>query len=216
MSIEANGNSVESNVGRSARGRLTLANFLGWSCLLVVGCRAAPDAGSNGGSEPAAPTRAVASTVAALPGEAHTAPVVAAPSVTAASADSPSATASSPSSPGSASPSSKGSCHRDADCSVGSSCFFEDEGCAAAGRCRVSGTTRKCNVAIPMCSCARHETFFGAGGCAGSSVREPWDLYACSCKTDADCKAGQLCLPTNGMSTSRPGSTHECRDAVKK
>ena len=77
--------------------------------------------------------------------------------------------------------------------------------------CLVSDGPRKCNVAIPMCSCKRHETFFGSGGCAGSEVREPWELYACPCVTDRDCRGGQRCVPKK-LGVSRPDTERECLD----
>ena len=62
-----------------------------------------------------------------------------------------------------------------------------------------------------MCSCKRHETFFGLGGCAGSGVREPWELYACACVTDGDCRGGQRCMPKT-PAVSRPDAERVCRD----
>ena len=104
-----------------------------------------------------------------------------------------------------------GSCHSDADCSTGRSCFFREEGCATAGTCLVSDGPRNCNMAIAMCSCGRRVTFFGSGGCAGSGVREPWELYACPCVTDSDCRGGQRCVPKLA-GASLPSTLRECRD----
>ena len=104
-----------------------------------------------------------------------------------------------------------GPCRADADCAAGRSCFFPEAGCATAGTCLVSDDPRACNKSIAMCSCTRHVTFYGSGGCAGSGVREPWELLACTCGADADCRGGQRCVPAMAGS-SRPGAAGECRD----
>ena len=93
-------------------------------------------------------------------------------------------------------------------CASGQACVYE-AGCASKGKCGAL-LTRNCNVAIAMCSCARHETFYGPGGCAGQAT-ESWELYACACSTDDDCRGGQRCVPVRVGRPSRPGATRECR-----
>lgn len=102
------------------------------------------------------------------------------------------------------------SCKDGSDCSAGLTCVFEEEGCSATGQCRAGGVpTRNCNAAIPMCACRDHRTFYGPGGCAGKAG-ERWELYACPCKTDADCVSGQRCVPVDAR-PHRASAAKECR-----
>ena len=103
-------------------------------------------------------------------------------------------------------------CHRAADCSSGQSCFFDVPGCTAAGVCGDSAQlpSRACNQGIPMCSCERHVTFYGAGGCAGQGVKEPWERYGCPCTTDAECRGDQRCVPAGPGARPQPGPPREC------
>jgi hypothetical protein len=105
-----------------------------------------------------------------------------------------------------------GSCHTSAECPAKQACFYKESGCSELGRCAPEGApSSTCYVAIAMCSCVDHRTFYGAGGCAGHGVTEPWELYACPCTTDADCHAGQKCVPTDAK-PHRAGASRECRD----
>ncbi len=103
-------------------------------------------------------------------------------------------------------------CRAAKDCAEGETCHFKQPGCDVVGEC-VKGPAYggRCNIAIPMCSCANHTTFFGQGGCAGNAA-EPWELYACTCSTDADCRQGQVCVETTAGRPHKADATRECRD----
>jgi hypothetical protein len=104
-----------------------------------------------------------------------------------------------------------GTCQSDAECASGLHCLFETAGCSERGQCKASGlSARNCYIAVAMCSCRDRRTFYGAGGCAGSAG-EPWELYACPCASDADCRAGQRCFNV-GAKPHRADATKECRD----
>ena len=107
-----------------------------------------------------------------------------------------------------------GACRRDVDCPTGLSCMFEEAGCDKRGICKIPRGPRNCYVAIAMCSCGERRSFYGPGGCAGVAG-EPWELYACPCSTDADCRGGQRCVPV-GAKPHRPDATRECRDPSER
>jgi hypothetical protein len=106
-------------------------------------------------------------------------------------------------------------CKSSGECQSGLACLFEGPGCDVVGHCIEPGGVgpRNCAVAIPMCTCGSQRlTIFGSGGCAGRAF-EPWELYACSCAVDGDCRAEQRCVPVGSM--HRAGATRECRDAPR-
>lgn len=103
-----------------------------------------------------------------------------------------------------------GACETDAHCPKGQLCLFTESGCQTTGHCRSSSPVRNCYAAIAMCSCRDHRTFYGAGGCAGAAG-ERWELYACPCSSDADCRGGQRCRPVSAK-PHRPDAAKECRD----
>ncbi len=102
-------------------------------------------------------------------------------------------------------------CKTSADCAAGLTCLFDTDGCASPGYCGDANVVypRNCNIAIPLCGCTTHKSFFGPGGCAGASP-EPWTLYACACTTDADCGGGQHCVAVTST-PHRPGATLQCQ-----
>ena len=102
-------------------------------------------------------------------------------------------------------------CKTSADCAAGLTCLFDTDGCTSPGYCGDSTVMypRNCNIAIPLCGCTTHKSFYGPGGCAGASP-EPWTLYACACTTDADCGGGQHCVAMTSA-PHRPGATLQCQ-----
>lgn len=106
-------------------------------------------------------------------------------------------------------------CHSVKDCSAGSACLFEHAGCQQSGRCIAANAMpmRRCNVAIPMCGCESHLTLWGPGGCMGNAP-EPWEQFACTCQSDADCRGGQICGPTRSYRTD--GAKNECQSPKEK
>ncbi len=99
-----------------------------------------------------------------------------------------------------------GSCARDADCTKGYLCGFEEEeGCSAEGTCFLMPETR-CNLTLAGCACDGSainlvcnglptgyapKPFAHMGACAAAAAAD--DGAAGACETDADCGAGRIC-----------------------
>lgn len=115
---------------------------------------------------------------------------------------------------GSTSPTSDGkTCQTDRECPSGLHCLFEASGCQQPGHCKTPDPAPECYVAIAMCSCRERRTFYGPGGCSGAAG-EPWEIYACPCSSDTDCRGGQRCVAVSNK-PHPPGATKECRDPGK-